>query len=96
MRVTAITRHSVAIPKREDDVLNKIKTIGVRLCVLGSAGAILFPPTRAYDVWTGWWFIFSDRQIINFIDPITLLLELILINGIGMVLYLIGTTQQKK
>jgi len=72
--------------------------VGIRICVVGSLIAILFIPCKVMGTNVGWHFILSDAgfgmESYRFIDPVVLLLELILINGIGFALFFIGNKQK--
>ena len=81
-----------------------LKEIGIAVCVVGTILAILFVPTT---VQWGYRFIFDGdchtfrgetycMWPYEYIDTVTLLLELILINGIGLALYYFGMEQEGK
>jgi len=79
-----------------------IKRLGIWICILGSIVAIMFPPCKILGMSAGWHFIFECEKFFgtmlctyHFIDISALLLELILINGIGLALYFYGMKQEE-
>ena len=68
--------------------------LGILVCVVGSIVAVLFIPCKVLGTHAGWHFIFSEAgfgaRSYELIDPATLLLELILINGIGIAMFFAG------
>ena len=82
-----------------------LKEIGIAVCVVGTILAILFVPcTGGLTSW-GWHFILGEFcrhgrgcgiSPIKWLDTTTLLLELILINGVGLALYYFGMKQEEK
>jgi|GEM_PF-3513002 len=72
-----------------------LKQLGLGLCLFGSLIAILFIPCKVLGMSVGWHFVLGDvgygLKNYHFLDTGTLILELILINGIGMGLYFLGT-----
>ncbi|MCD6318988.1 hypothetical protein J7M02_07985 [Candidatus Aerophobetes bacterium] len=71
-----------------------MKFVGIGICIVGSLIAILFVPCKFLGMSAGWHFIFSEAgegmKVYQFIDTTALLLELILINGVGLALFFIG------
>jgi hypothetical protein len=65
-----------------------------QVCIIGSVLAVLFPPLKVLGMSAGWGFLFGTAGMgmmnYQFIDVTSLLLELILINGVGIALYFIG------
>ncbi len=68
-----------------------MKTIGILVCVLGSIGAILYPPYTILDS-VKWGFIYGDIiamfgksiKVYEHLDFKTLLIELAVINALGV------------
>lgn len=86
----------------------RLKHVGIVICVVGSAIAILFPPCKILGTSAGWHFLFESVSLFgsgsgsteiahtyDFIDTITLMLELILINGVGLALYFVGAMRKR-
>ena len=82
-----------------------MKTLGITICIVGTILAILFVPTQLLGTNTGWRFIFGAAdagfglgkiRYYEFINGTMLMLELILINGIGLALFFIGRRQMVK
>ena len=71
-----------------------MKDLGVGICIIGSIIAILFVPCQVLGINGGWHFILGDAGLgmknYQFINFGLLLLELILINGIGAALIYFG------
>jgi hypothetical protein len=71
-----------------------MKRIGLAICLGGSLLAILFVPCRIFGTNFGWHFLFGnagfEMKNYQFLDGTVLLLELILINGVGLALLLLG------
>lgn len=75
-----------------------LKHLGVGICIVGSIIAILFPPCRILGTSAGWHFILECEEYYlgtalctyHFIDVSALLLELILINVVGLALCFYG------
>lgn len=75
-----------------------MKILGTIICIGGSILAILFPPLTFMGINAGFGFLFGhagfgikNYQLLN---TSTFFLELILINGIGMTLYVVGKKQE--
>jgi len=75
-----------------------MKDLGIGICIIGSIIAILFVPCQFLGINAGWYFILGNAgygmknyQLINFG---LLLLELILINGIGVALIYFGKSKK--
>jgi hypothetical protein len=72
-----------------------MKNLGIRICIIGSIIAILYVPFQFLGMNVGWHFIFGDSGLgMQFINFGLLLLELILINGIGVVLIYFGKSKK--
>jgi hypothetical protein len=76
----------------------KMKRIGLAICLCGSVLAILFIPCKIFGTTFGWHFIFGDAGFgmknYQFLEGTVLLLELILINGVGLALLLSGKKKE--
>jgi hypothetical protein len=74
-----------------------MQKIGVVICVVGTIGAILHPPLELRGIGVGWGFILADQGFgtysYDFINMGTLLIELLIINGIGLALFFLGRRQ---
>jgi len=77
--------------------------LGLGICVMGTALAILFVPCKFFGQFMGWHFIFECSEVLgnricsyHFIDITALLLELIFINGVGLVLIVLGFFLRRK
>jgi len=77
-----------------------MKDLGKVICILGNFFAILFPPVKFMGFSGGWQFLFGDAGMgfnnYQFIDSGLLLVELLVINGIGITLYFIGKKNEKE
>jgi len=68
-----------------------LKTIGIMVCVLGSLAAIAYPPYTLLDG-VKWGFIYGDIiamfgksiKVYEYLDYKTLLIELAVINALGL------------
>lgn len=73
-----------------------MKNIGIAICIAGSIIAIIYPPLSLMG-FNGFGFILGNAGFgvknYNLINTGTLILELILINGIGLALYFFGKKQ---
>ena len=71
-----------------------MKDLGVGICIIGSIIAILYVPCQFLGINAGWYFILGDAGFgmknYQLINTGLLLLELILINGIGLALTFFG------
>ena len=76
-----------------------MKGLGILICIAGTIGAILFPPLQLLGIRGGWSFILADQgfgtRSYNFIDTGTLLIELLIINGIGLGLFFYSRTRSR-
>jgi hypothetical protein len=74
-----------------------MKKVGMFICAIGSGLAILFPPISFMGM-SSFGFIFGNAGfgVKNFqlLNPTTLLVELLIINGIGLGLYFAGKRQE--
>jgi hypothetical protein len=108
VEVSPISPSSTAEAKKEEvkppPPSTSIKKLGIIICVLGSIAAILFPPCSFLGTSMGWHFLFEKIETYyfgtyyyyQFIDKTALLLELILINGIGLAIYYYGKMQESR
>ena len=75
-----------------------MKDLGIGICIIGSIIAILFVPCQFLGINAGWHFIFDDAGFgmknYQLINTGYLLLELILINGIGIALIYFGKSKK--
>jgi len=77
-----------------------MKDLGIGICIIGSIIAILFIPCQFLGINVGWNFILGDSlggpemKNYQFINTGYLLLELILINGIGIALIYFGKSKK--
>ena len=77
-----------------------MKDLGIGICIIGSIIAILFIPCQFLGINVGWNFILRDSlgdfgmKNYKFINTGLLLLELILINGIGLALIFFGKSKK--
>lgn len=75
-----------------------MKDLGIGICIIGSIVAILYVPCQFLGINAGWHFIFGDSGLgmknYQFINFGLLLLELILINGIGLALIFFGKSKK--
>ena len=71
-----------------------MKKLGIAICVVGTICAILYPPLEFLGISGGWDFIWADQgfgaRSFNLIDTSLLLIELLIINGIGIGLFFLG------
>lgn len=80
-----------------------MRSIGKLICIFGGAAAIVYPPYVLLGS-TRWGFIFQDVvgllgatvKVYDLIDTRTLLLELALIEGVGLALILGFPVRKKK
>lgn len=75
-----------------------MKDLGIGICIIGSIIAILLVPCQFLGINAGWHFIFDDAGFgmknYQLINTSYLLLELILINGIGIALIYFGKSKK--
>ena len=77
-----------------------MKDLGVGICIIGSIIAILFIPCQFLGINVGWHFILGDSlggpemKNYQFINTGYLLLELIIINGVGLALIFFGKNKK--
>ncbi len=71
-----------------------MKQFGIAFCVIGSIAALLFVPVEIFGVGGGWYFVFGDAGMgiknYQLINTSMLLIELLIINGIGIGLFFFG------
>lgn len=71
-----------------------MRDLGIGICIIGSILAILFVPCKIVGIGTGWHFILGNAGMgmknYQIIDSALLLIELLLINGIGIGCYLLA------
>lgn len=77
-----------------------MKTLGIFICVLGTVGAIIYPPVALLGINLGWDFIWADQgfgtHTYNFINAGFLAIEIIVINAIGLWLFFLGRKRTSK
>lgn len=77
-----------------------MKDLGIGICIIGSIIAILFIPCQFLGINVGWNFILGDSlggpemKNYQFINTSLLLLELIIINGVGLALIFFGKNKK--
>ena len=75
-----------------------MKDLGVGICIIGSIIAILFVPCQLLGINAGWHFILGDAcfgmKNYQLINTGYLLLELIIINGVGLALIFFGKNKK--
>ncbi len=76
-----------------------MRDLGIGICIIGSVAAILFVPCKFLGIGTGWHFILGNAgmEMKNYqiIDSMLLLIELLVINGIGIAVYFAGKRQEE-
>lgn len=76
-----------------------MKNLGIAICVIGSFAAILFVPLKFLGISAGWHFVLGDAGMgiknYQLIDSTLLLIELLVINGIGITLYFVGKSKEQ-
>lgn len=81
-----------------------MKVLGVGICIVGTVLAILFVPTEFLGTSLGWHFILGEvdlgfgitEKAYRLINTTTLVLELILIYGIGLALFFFGSRRRAR
>lgn len=77
-----------------------MKKTGLAICMGGSLIAVLFTPCKIFGTNSRWHFILGDAGFgmmnYRFLDGTALLLELILVNGIGLALFLFGKKKEMR
>ena len=75
-----------------------MKDLGIGICIIGSIIAILFVPCQFLGINAGWYFILGDAGFgmknYQLINTGLLILELILINGIGLAFFFFGKSKK--
>ena len=75
-----------------------MKDLGVGICIIGSIIAILFVPCQLLGINAGWHFILGNAgygmKNYQLINTGYLLLELIIINGVGLALIFFGKSKK--
>jgi hypothetical protein len=75
-----------------------MKDLGIGICIIGSIIAILYVPCQFLGINAGWYFILGDAGFgmknYQLINTGLLILELILINGIGLAFFFFGKSKK--
>ena len=75
-----------------------MRDLGIGICIIGSIIAILYVPCQFLGIGAGWHFILGNAgygmKNYQLINTGLLLLELILINGIGIALIYFGKSKK--
>ncbi|MBA7497508.1 hypothetical protein ES704_00236 [subsurface metagenome] len=75
-----------------------MKDLGIGICIIGSIIAILYIPCQFLGIGAGWHFILGNAgygmKNYQFINTGLLLLELIIINGVGLALIFFGKSKK--
>jgi len=75
-----------------------MKDLGIGICIIGSIIAILYVPCQFLGIGAGWHFILGNAgygmKNYQLINTGLLLLELIIINGVGLALIFFGKSKK--